>query len=326
MANRKAAFIIIIVLLVISIPCSIIGIAYKFISSNKEITPPTIRPNQEFYQDGILNFYDYGELLGQYSCKNVNGYCGWAFETIDDDHYNLKYYNDDSIDNIYLVSNRYAFLIDIPEVLESYENREIILYDVIDAKEISTYKGVKDYSVGINNDYYIVKNEEDKWGVIQLTGNGLTEVIPFEYDYIGLKEDLNSSTLKIISNIFAVLKNDEWFLIDLNNSQLSRPVATPIINYNKDSMIVNYYSKESLFNYQGIVQLGGQAYNYIEYVKDYVGYIDNNNNFSVIDYNTDAMITQDSYHVNNYKDIELVKKEDGSVDIYIFGEFKETIS
>lgn len=326
MANRKAAFIIIIVLLVISIPCSIIGIAYKFISSNKEITQPIKRPNQEFYQNGILNFYDYGELLGQYNCKNLNGYCGWAYETIDDDNYNLRYYNDESIDNIYLVSNRYAFLLDVPEILESYEDREIILYDVIDAKEVNTYKGVKDYSVGINNDYYIVKNDADKWGVIQLTRKGLTEVIPFEYDYIGLQEDLNSLTSKIISNIFAVLKNDEWYLIDLNNSQLSKPVATPIINYNKDSMIVNYYSKESLFNYQGIVQLGGQAYNHIEYVKDYVGYIDNNNNYSVVDYNNGNSITEDSYYVNNYKDIELVKKEDGSIDIYIFGEFKETIS
>lgn len=326
MANRKAAFIIIIVLLVVSIPCSIIGIAYKFISSNKEITQPIKRPNQEFYQNGTLNFYDYGELLGQYNCKNLNGYCGWAYETIDDDNYNLRYYNDESIDNIYLVSNRYAFLLDVPEILESYEDREIILYDVIDAKEVNTYKGVKDYSVGINNDYYIVKNDADKWGVIQLTRKGLTEVIPFEYDYIGLQEDLNSLTSKIISNIFAVLKNDEWYLIDLNNSQLSKPVATPIINYNKDSMIVNYYSKESLFNYQGIVQLGGQAYNHIEYVKDYVGYIDNNNNYSVVDYNNGNSITEDSYYVNNYKDIELVKKEDGSIDIYIFGEFKETIS
>lgn len=326
MANRKAAFIIIIVLLVISIPCSIIGIAYKFISSNKEITQPIKRPNQEFYQNGTLNFYDYGELLGQYNCKNLNGYCGWAYETIDDDNYNLRYYNDESIDNIYLVSNRYAFLLDVPEILESYEDREIILYDLIDAKEVNTYKGVKDYSVGINNDYYIVKNEEDKWGVIQLTKNGLTEVIPFEYDYIGLQEDLSSLNSKIISNIFAVLKDNEWFLIDLNNSQLSRPVTTPIISYNKDSMIVNYYSKESLFNYQGIIQLGGQTYNHIEYVKDYAGYIDNNNNYSVVDYNNDNAITEDSYHVNNYKDIELVKKEDGSVDIYIFGEFKETIS
>lgn len=327
MENRKAALIVIILLLVISVPCSIFGIVYKYVFLNRPAEIETTkRPNEEFFQNGVLNFYEYGELLGQYTCKNPQGYCGWAYETNDDDTYSLRYYNDNSIDTIFLVSNRYAFILDVEEEKENYKDDNIILYDVLSKKEVGIYKGVKDYSIGINNNYYIVQDENSKWGVIQLTKDGMTETIPFEYDYIGLQEKLDSQSSKIVSNVFAVLKNKEWYLIDLSNSQLSKPVTTPIISYNNDSMIVNYYSKESLFNLQGIIQLNGQSYNHIEYVKQYVGYIDNDNNFSVIDYNNDNnLITKDLYPVNNYKDIELRTNDDENIDIYISGEFKETV-
>ncbi|MGM9834988.1 MAG: hypothetical protein ACI31M_04345 [Bacilli bacterium] len=325
MENRKAALIIIIIMLAISIPCSIIGIGYKIYLANKPSPVIPSKPNQDFYQNGTLNFYDYGELLGQYVCKNPNGYCGWAYETVDDEEYNLKYYKDNSIDNVTLISSRFAFLLDEEEISDSYIDKDIILYDVIDSKEVGTYKGVKDYTVGINNSYYIVKDANGKWGVIQLTRDGLTDVIPFEYDYIGLQNDLNPSTNKVIANVFVVLKNNEWFIVDLNNTKLSKPLIHSIMNYNKDSIIVNYYSRESLFDFNGTMQLNGQTYSHIEYIKNYVGYIDSEGNFSVVDYNNNVNVTKDSYPVASSSDIELINNEDGSIDIFISGEFKETI-
>ena len=191
--GNKGALIIIVILLIVFVPLAFLTATYKF-KENKENEKKPVAPSlPEFYENGTLNFIEYNSLIGTYKCNNTNdsGFCGYAYEAIDDDNYVLDYYEDTYLDEVGIINSKYTFLIDTDDTYDqnNTDNKEVLLYDIEQGKIIGTYKAVKNYTIGLNGDYFIVKDANDLWGVIKLEDE-IVIVIPFEYEYIGVQNQL----------------------------------------------------------------------------------------------------------------------------------------
>ena len=334
MRENKAAFYIIIVLLVISIPASLLGIYYKFFAPEEEtiVEAPRVK---NFFEDGMLNFYEYNELIGTYTCQNPTGYCGYAYETVDDDMYGTNYYYDGSTDLMTLIDSRYAFLVDVEDNPDDVYNRsaEVILYDVREGMELGRYFAVKNYTVGIENSYYIVQNEVGKWGVIQLNPNepNVAEIIPFEYDFIGLQNKIAGMSSLIAAEEFIVKNGNAWFLINENGVTLTSSFINPIYEYDENALIVKASnlttgSTYSLYTYDGRKLLNQTDYKQIKIIDKYVAVYDVYGYFLLLDYNTGSQVTSEKKAVASLDDVSFFTNDDGSIDIEVGGVFFETVN
>lgn len=223
MGEKKAVLITIIVLLCIFLPFTIIGIV-----NNKDISKPkedNENPRHELFYQGKLWFYDdKNKLISNYEC--LTELCGLAKGDIDDQEYNINYYQDGSLEFVNYGTN-FAFISD----------GDIKLFNIKAGSVLTTYSNVKTYNASISNDRVIVKNNEGLWGVLSI-GEILENNLPFEYDFIGLKNKLNEDN-KIISDKFIVKKDNHWFIVNETNEILSGYILNPIVDYN-DYYIISY--------------------------------------------------------------------------------------
>lgn len=71
---------------------------------------------------------------------------------------------------------------------------------------MAMYKSVKNYGIGINNDYYIVMGVTGNYGVIKIDKDEITTVMPFTYEYIALQNDVDLENNKLSTDAFIVKK------------------------------------------------------------------------------------------------------------------------
>ena len=273
MPNRKYTLVAIVLLLVIFVPLALFTTILHF----KE-TPDIIEnPDREFKYNNKLYFYQSNKLLGVYPCSNTD-YCDYAMPKSNYLEATLEH-RETKNEKLSLIQNRYAFLTD--SSLATLGEAEVILYDVVDGKEIGRYKEIKNYGVGINNDYYIVKNKDNAWGVLELS-NQANVKIPFAYDYILLADNLDKSTNKIVAKTFAVFKDNTWYLVDSNNNKVSTTFFETIVGYNENYVVAKNGVNVHLFNYQGVSSLAGN-YRYINFCGNYLALVDESNIFYLYD-------------------------------------------
>lgn len=328
MEKNKAPLIIIILLLIISIPASIIGVGYKVYNTkhkNDKINTPSLKP---FFENGKLNFYDYGTLIGNYTCENPNGYCGWAFEMLDDELYSLEYYDDNKIDYLPLIESRYAFIVDTPLLDESDEyNRSagVILYDILENKQIDKYRAVKNYSIGIEGNYFIVQDVTNNFGVIQLTSEGVFNVVPFQYDYIGIKNDDEDTLVGLSNKLYIGYRNFNWVVINNLGQEISNRFSYPITDYNNDVVLIkDQNNMYGIYSYLG-AKLLTQDYKQMKLVGKYVAVYDSFGYFSLMDYSTKQMVNKERIMVSSLEDIRFEILEDESINIYVSGGLYENV-
>ena len=265
--DKRYSLVLIILLLCIFAPLSVFGI---FINKNKESNP-----NHDQFYEGYIWFYDNNdELLSKYQC--MTEICEFAKPIIDDDEYNINYYKDGKLNSLKEIDGHYTFIID---------GNDIKLYDITNGTVLVSYKAVKNYNTELVNNYYIVQNNENKWGIISIN-KVLNSVLPFEYDFIGLinKTDLNN---KLLSDKFIVKKEDKWYIVDNNNEILSSEINYPIIDYTDNYIFTKNNNEIKIYNYEGVEYLNSYSIkNYI--IKDnYLGIISNNILYIYNNINTD---------------------------------------
>ena len=210
MKEDKGVLITIIVLLIIFLPLTILGyIEHNKMENNYE---------HKLYYQGYLWFYDNDKLIGKYKCNN--DMCNLATTTIKDDEYDKRNYRGDLEGTILPINNKYAFIKD---------GDKIILYDITTNGSLASYKSVNNYNTKIVDDTYIVEQENGKSGVLRFA-NGLESVIPFEYDFIGLTNNLSENN-ELIANYFLVKQDNAWFVIDNQNAIVSKKYQDEIIDY-----------------------------------------------------------------------------------------------
>ncbi len=257
MKANKYSLVIIILLLVITLPLTVMGYIYK---QNHKVDE---NKNHEMYYKGKIWFYNNsGELLGTYECKTE--VCELAKSTIDDEEYKLDYYKDGEKDIIDPIEDSYAFIQD---------GDYVYLYSIHNSKSIQEYLKVKNYSNKVSDGIFIIQDKNNKWGVLYISSN-IEAMIPFEYDFIGLKNELDSDN-KLVSNKFIVKQDENWYLVDTVNKKLTSSFDYPIYDYN-DKVVVLYNDTYMLYDYEAkrlVPSLNIEKY---MFENSYTGIISNN--------------------------------------------------
>ncbi len=226
-ANKTVSLVIIIILLLATITAIVLGVY------GKTQTPEV--------KNEILEFTVGNVKIGEYTCTS-GGYCTVAPETIDDK--SLDFYNDSSIDKLEVMNNKYAFVLDGKDLTTT----DIKIHDLINNTTIGEYQQIKNYTVGIEDNILIVK-KSGYWGLIKLTETGIEELIPNQYDYIGLHNVMNNDQ-QLINDEFLVLSNDKYMILNPNGLELSTSFDDEIIAYNGNYLITKN-NEFSLYDYRG---------------------------------------------------------------------------
>ena len=313
MTNRKVTFIFTIIFLIITLPLAGIG-TYYHLEKEKHINK-----KQEFKFDGKLYFYNNKELLGTYTCENFNEYCDYAPIKAKKE-YKLDEYPNETGRKSTLMENQYALLFDTKTSLLT--EADILLYDVKNGKTMGQYKEIKDYGIGIDNDLYIIKNTDGLWGVLSLA-DGVDLKIPFGYTYIGLKESVSELTGKIEANLFAVLKDGTWKLVDVNNTELTSGFTEEIFSYNEEYVVTTNNDKMTLLNYKGEIALEG-SYKYLNFHNKYIVIMDEANKFYLYDIQQRSKVSEE--HLITSIDDVVLSTEGSAITITINDVIAETVT
>lgn len=289
--ENKSILVIIIVLLIIFLPLSLLGIYLNFANVLTDKTDTDLSNNSnissnEKYKDGTLYFYDSdNNLLGTYNCVSTK--CSYGKSIIDDTDYSIDYLNTKSQD-FNIVNNRFIFIND--------ENK-YKLYDITNKKVIAEYDQVKNYNNMMQDDLYIVMSN-NKWGVVKI-GETIETIIDFQYDFIGLIDNIDSSTNLLNSDNYVVKKDGIWYIIDKENDLISNPLSNEIASYNDVLIGVKSEDTYYLYDYYGQRKLEITGFNYISFTNKYINIVDKNNNLYIYDYVNDKKISDDIKLDNN---------------------------
>ena len=232
MRRKKISLILIIVFLVIFSPLAVLGFIHK---NNQNMLDEN--PGHDRYFKGYIWFYDDNDnYLSKYECQTET--CKLSGLTIDDEKYGINYYKEGTQDDVGIINNHYTFITD---GVFNY------LYDITTGTSLQKYKAIKTYNTTIEGNYYIVQNENNLWGVLTIN-NMLTAVLPFEYDFIGLKSELNNNN-NLVSEKFIVSKDSKWYLVDENNSAITGETTDPIVDYINEIMFTKANGKVRIFDF-----------------------------------------------------------------------------
>ena len=271
--KQKILIISSISLLIILIIIGIVFIIKK--NSQKDSDPKLIEneiviENKNYrYASGKLILLDKnGKDIGEYTCHNKdNKKCYVAYNSTEDDLDETKYIyqNGNQVKTqTPIINNSYAFIYDN----STEENGLIILYDIKQGKEIETYRLVKK---AINNDsYFIVANTSGEYGLINITDQGVAQIIKFKYEYLGIVDKSVQQLDYIIAKI-----NGKYELIDKDEKQISKPIKEAIVGFNENYLKVkNSDGEYSLYDYKGN-KLFKNNYEYIYLVNNCLGVVKN---------------------------------------------------
>ncbi len=264
-----------------------------------------------------LEFKSGSTVIGTYHCQNSDGYCGIAKETIDDE--NLDYYNDNSTDDLAIMHNKYAFIIDV----ENISNKMIMIYDLTTNTKVAEYQNIKNYTIGIENNVLLVE-KNNYWGIIELTNEGITELLPTEYDYLGLHNVINS-TNQLVDDEFVAYISNSYKIINKAGVELSDSFDHEIIRYNSKYIVTKEGNISMLYDYDGNTFLGTTAER-IELLGKYIVYCDQSTKeLKVVNGTYTSMPTISIHNYSDINDVEIVNVN-GQVSIVIDGEEVEEIT
>lgn len=290
MEKNKGTLITIVLLLIIFIPCTIIGMTNHFEEQNK---------NHDFFYNGSLYFYDNEKLIGTYECKTNS--CDYAYYSV---------IGTEDKKQTTLINKQYAFIKD---------GDKIYLEDIKNGWSINKYEELRLYDIPIENSSYITKNN-GLWGIISISPS-LVSYLPNKYDdiYLSYNSELLELSLekvfvkekenyKIIKNnkelftsankivectndyVVTILEDETYEIVSYENENYFDDIS--IVKY---SLFDNYIAIWSMYNLE-IYSLNRENDFTINYVASYDAYADvtiENNLLNVYDY--DEII--DSYEL-----------------------------
>ena len=260
---------IIIIISIVLVLLIIIGVLlYFFVFRDR--TPEEKRPEDPVvivekdnyrYEDGFLVILDEDKNeLGTYECSNKNEeLCYVAYYSNEDDFDTNKrvYENGVPVDiRSDIFNDLYVFIYDNT----TKEDGNVILYDLENNENIGEYELVKE----INEEKVIVKDLEEEYGVLDLSGE-VEETIDFKYDYLGYI--LESSAL-------VGANNNNYVLLSLDGEELSDNIPGEIKNFNNKHISVEIDNDYYIYDYEGIRQRE-DSYDYIRFVDSYIVAADN---------------------------------------------------
>lgn len=285
---------------------------FCFVNKNEEEPkkePDVILKSDNYrYENGTLVFLEGETELGSYECKNKDEkLCAVAFLNLDDtldgvrrvDEYGKKLTLRSEI-----YEKRYVFLIDHEKSTDSI----ISLYDIVEKKVIKNFSDVILYPE--YKEYVILKDEEGNFGLEKISLDGITTVIPYTYEYIGLLPSTEALSRVVVKD-----KNNNSYIASLENKILTKATTSTIVGANE-----SYFKTKDASNKYHIFEsstgnevLADLLLDYASLLDQYVLYVHEEKLYAV-DYKGNKMslegieLYNDSYNpVETYKDYKLNK-------------------
>jgi len=247
-----------------------LGVSLYLLFFNKEEEKPkppeesvVIEKDNYIYDNGslkLLNNKD--EVIGIYSCTDKEVEKCYVASLSNEDEFDTPIYVDEE-DNLLekkskIYNNRFVFI---------YDEDKIVLYDLEKETKTGEYSLVK--SGALDKDIVVVKNQEEKYGLIEFSLTDANTVLEFEYDYLGI----------VSSDSKFVAKDGTYsYLVDKNGNVLTSKIRGNIRNFS-DKYISVYDEGYSLYDYQG-QKILEDTFDYIDFASGYVFTITNKKVFA----------------------------------------------
>ena len=265
--------------------------------------------NKLFKYEGKLYFYDEGKLVGKYVCQTDE--CDYAYETLDDDKYNLDYYDDEKIDQFNgLINHRYAFITDGSDT--------IMLYDAASESVFSEFKAVKNYTIGIEGYHYITMLDNNLWGVLDLGSELPTRTVSYQYQYIGVQNQIANDSTSLVSDMYVGFDGTNWKIINRGDIIISVDFDESIYKYDNNTIVTLDNDIYRVYDYNGKTLISND-YKYANYIDHFILLVDFENTIYTYDV-TDGFITSRGVVL----DVSSIEIQNGK-DVYYDGELQFTL-
>ncbi len=269
-SRTKKQRIVIIISLILLFILLIGGIVFLVKSSSKNDEEPKkadviVEEENYRYENGKLIFLNkQKEEIGSYNCENQNeDLCYIAYYSSEDEFdIEKNIYEDDSpiLKRSSIIEDTYVFIVDNP----LKEDNSIKLYNIKEETIKETYNLVKK----VNNSRVILKDKNNKYGVIEFTNNEIKDILKFTYDYLGYIEN--------VKNTFVSKINENSYLVDENGTNLTKAINGKIKNFNEVYIKVLNNDKYEVYNYSN-QKTFKESYDYVELFSDYAILINDTN-------------------------------------------------
>lgn len=264
----------------------LIVVLFIFLFSKKEEKPSTndipdviLEEDNYRYENGVLHFLDEEEDIGTYECTNKDEtLCYVAYLTANDEFDEAKKIDESDESEIErrskIYKRRYVFVFDN----DSKNEKVLKLYDIKDGKVLKDVQQIKAYEK--HEDIAVVKNMESNMGVLSFTQTSVDELIPFEYDELGI-----FSTDENLEKI-PVKKSGSYYLINKNNERITKELSSKIVGANQKAV----KTKEEQGTYHAYTYDGKELGDgeYIELLDSYLLFV-REMQLYVTDYNKNPM-------------------------------------
>lgn len=270
-----------------------------------------------FYKDGYLGYYtneysifgndvypdnEKGEFVKLYQCENKEyGKCGYAEPMGVDGTYNLEEGLKLAAEGPIMIDKRYIFIYDGAVYQESeyssfFSNESpLIIYDIKNDKELGRYAAI--YNALDSSEFgFITVDLNNNYGVIKLNNGQITQLVPFEYDYIGRLYGMEQ---------FMLVKDGQYYYYDSSTNTKTGPFNNQIASYSEDFIVTNEG------NYLGSVEKNYRLYTtdgkkllvdagnkYIDLIDDKAIVIDKNNELNIYNVKGEKLLD------NSIKDVK----------------------
>lgn len=271
--KKKILIIFVTILILVLIGTGIFFLVKNMKKETVNPSVPDVIVNKENYryQNGELIFLDDEKKeIGKYTCKNQDQNLCYLANYSDEDTFDepkLVYEDGKKVPTASnLFFDKYAFIYDNKEE----ENGLVLLHDFVSSKDIETYQLVKGYEKLENK--VVVKDKMGQYSFLQMSEAEVKNALDSTYDYIGVMEYGKSDL-----NRFVVKRNSKWYLMDFENKTLSKAINHEIRDFNDKAIkVIDADGKYHLVDYND-AEINSGNYNYIDFVDQYVYFIDNNN-------------------------------------------------
>lgn len=241
----------------------IIGIIFLVCSLKKEEEVPApvpviVQEENYRYENGVLKFLNKNkEEIGSYTCENQNEeLCFVSYYSMEDDFDVEKqiYQNNEPVKvRSAIVNETFVLINDNPRK----EDEKIKLYNIKEQNIAEEYQLVKKGEDG----KLIVKNKENKYGLIELTETASVTKLEYNYDYLGYVENEKKSYIST--------QNERHFIIDETGRSLSKAIIGDIKNINANYVKVKLDNgKYEVYNYNN-QNIFNESFDYVELHEDY---------------------------------------------------------
>lgn len=268
--EKKTQIIIIASLVSILVLALLITIYFVFffnkeeVSNNKESNnneSVTLDKDNYRYENGNLVFLDKSNrTLGSYTCSNKNpDTCLVAKNDLSEDTFNRTksiYENGEELKlGSIIYFDRYVFVQD---------GEDIYLYDITNNTNALTLKKIKVYDMSTN--LVVVKDDKDRYGLLEITEDGYNYVVKNSYDYLAI--------IDLEDNYLLAKNGDNQYILDVDGKMLTANLDGEVMSANDKYYTIKKNNQYNLYTLKS--DEVASAYDYIEFNGEVISLIKDN--------------------------------------------------